>query len=47
MIWRHMANKRKYPDRKPTFGMPYDGIANLRPETKQLRAILKAGVPSK
>jgi arylsulfatase A-like enzyme len=33
---RHMAFKNKYPDRKETAGKPYEGISNLRPETKEL-----------
>ena len=31
---RHMMRKQKYPDEPPAFGMPYDGIENIRPETK-------------
>jgi arylsulfatase A-like enzyme len=33
---RHMALKKKFPDRTETHGKPYEGIANLRPETKEL-----------
>ena len=33
---RHMALKKKFPDRKETHARPYEGIANLRPETKAL-----------
>jgi hypothetical protein len=33
---RHMALKKKFPDRKETSAEPYEGIANLRPETKAL-----------
>ena len=33
MVQRHMARKQKYPD-GPRYGMPYDGIDNLRPESK-------------
>ncbi len=33
---RHMALKKKFPDRTETHGVPYEGIANLRPETKEL-----------
>ena len=33
---RHMALKKKFPDRTETRGEPYEGIANLRPETKAL-----------
>lgn len=25
--------KQKYPDRPATYGVPYEGIENLRPET--------------
>ena len=31
---RHKQRKAKYPDEKPAFGRPYDGIENLRPETE-------------
>ena len=43
MLKRHMAMKKKYPDREPTYAMPYDGIENLRPETQQLVKAFKAG----
>jgi arylsulfatase len=33
---RHLALKKKFPDRKESFFEPYEGIANLRPETLQL-----------
>jgi len=33
---RHMALKKKFPDRTETRAEPYEGIANLRPETKAL-----------
>jgi arylsulfatase len=33
---RHMALKKKYPDRKETHAKPYEGISNLRPESKAL-----------
>ena len=33
---RHMAFKKKYPDRKETHAKPYEGISNLRPETKAM-----------
>jgi arylsulfatase A-like enzyme len=33
---RHMALKKKFPDRGETRAKPYGGIANLRPETKEL-----------
>ena len=34
IIQRHMMRKQKYPDEGPARGRPYDGITNLRPETK-------------
>jgi arylsulfatase len=34
MIQRHMARKQKYPDEGPATGIPYEGIENLRPESK-------------
>ena len=33
---RHVAVKKKYPDREETHARPYEGISNLRPETKAL-----------
>jgi arylsulfatase len=34
MVMRHMKRKEKYPDEGPALGMPYEGIDNLRPESK-------------
>jgi arylsulfatase len=34
MVQRHLKRKAKYPDEGPALGMPYEGIANLRPESK-------------
>jgi arylsulfatase len=34
MIQRHMARKATYPDEGPATGVPYEGIENLRPESK-------------
>ena len=34
MIQRHMKRKEKYPSDGPATGMPYEGIENLRPESK-------------
>ncbi len=34
MIQRHQMMKKRYPDEGPALGRPYDGIENLRPETK-------------
>jgi len=35
MLQRHMKRKAMYPDEGPAIGMPYDGIENLRPESKK------------
>jgi len=34
MIMRHQKRKEKYPSVGPATGMPYEGITNLRPESK-------------
>ena len=34
IIQRHMIRKQKYPDEGPARGRPYEGIENLRPESK-------------
>lgn len=34
VIMRHKMRKEKYPDEGPARGMPYEGIENLRPESK-------------
>jgi arylsulfatase len=34
MVQRHFKRKAKYPDEGPGLGMPYEGIDNLRPESK-------------
>jgi arylsulfatase A-like enzyme len=47
MIKRHMAYKMQYPDRPPTYGMPYAGIENLRPETQELLRVFALGRPGK
>ena len=36
MRQRHVALKKRFPDRKETRANPYDGIADLRPETEAL-----------
>jgi arylsulfatase A-like enzyme len=33
---RHEAFKKRYPDRPETHGVAYEGIDNLRPETKEM-----------
>lgn len=35
ILERHMARKQKYPDTPPAYGVPYEGIENLRPETQK------------
>ena len=47
MVKRHIAYKKKYPDRPPTYGMPYEGIEDLRPETQEVLRIFALGRPSK
>jgi arylsulfatase len=34
IIKRHMMRKELYPDEGPALGRPYDGVENLRPESK-------------
>jgi len=34
VIQRHKQRMTKYPSEPPAFGVPYEGITNLRPETK-------------
>jgi len=47
MVKRHLAFKQKYPDRPPTHGKPYEGIENLRPESKKAVEIFMLGLPQK
>lgn len=47
MIMRHMAYRKKYPDRPLPHAMPYTGIENLRPETKELLRVFALGQPGK
>ena len=47
MVKRHMAFKMKHPDRPPTYGIPYTGIENLRPESKKAVEIFMLGLPQK
>ena len=48
VIQRHKLRKKKYPDEGPARGRPYDGIENLRPESKAaVEAFLfKQGAPA-
>ena len=34
VVMRHKKRMEKYPDEPPAFGVPYEGISNLRPESK-------------
>ncbi|CUH45522.1 sulfatase-like hydrolase/transferase [Ruegeria atlantica] len=34
ILGRHMARKEKFPDTAPAYGVPYEGIENIRPETQ-------------
>jgi arylsulfatase len=47
MIKRHMVMKKQYPDRPLKHGIPYTGIENLRPESKELVKTFLAGLPKK
>jgi hypothetical protein len=47
MVKRHMVYKKKYPDRPPTYGMPYEAIEGLWPETQELLRIFALGRPTK
>ncbi len=49
IIQRHMLRKQKYPDEGPARGRHYDGIENLRPETKAAveAFLLKQAVPNR
>jgi arylsulfatase A-like enzyme len=42
MIKRHMAKKKRFPDRPPGRDVPYGGIENLRPESKALVKSMEA-----
>ncbi len=33
ILGRHLARKEKYPDGPPAYGVPYEGVENIRPET--------------
>ncbi|MDJ0789800.1 MAG: sulfatase-like hydrolase/transferase [Myxococcota bacterium] len=47
MVKRHMAWKQRYPDRPPTYGIPYQGIEGLRPETLELLRVFEIGLPGR
>ena len=45
VIKRHMMRKQMYPDEPPAVGVPYDGIENLRPESKEAVATFMSWQP--
>jgi arylsulfatase A-like enzyme len=49
VIQRHMQRKAKYPDEGPARGVPYDGVENLRPESKAAveAFLLKQSAPAR
>ena len=47
MIARHMGMKKQYPDNPLKHSIPYTGIENLRPESKELVEVFMAGQPKK
>jgi arylsulfatase len=47
MVKRHLAWKQQYPDRAPVQDVPYEGIVNLRPETRALLEAFLASKPGK
>ncbi len=49
IIQRHKQRMAKYPDELPAFGRPYEGIDNLRPETKAAveAFLVKQAIPTK
>jgi len=47
MIMRHLAYKKLHPDRPIPHAMPYGGIENLRPETKEMIRVFALGQPGK
>jgi arylsulfatase len=47
MVKRHMMTKMRYPDRGPTHAPPYEGIENIRPETREMLEIFLSWQPKK
>jgi arylsulfatase len=41
MVARHQLFKRKYPDKDNAKGIPYTGLSNARPETKEIAVRVK------
>ena len=47
MVKRHMALKQKYPDRPTVHAKTYEGIENLKSESKKAVEIYMLGLPQK
>jgi arylsulfatase len=47
MVKRHMMTNMRYPDRGPTHAPPYEGIENIRPETREMLEIFLSWQPKK
>ncbi len=43
IVARHLVYKKQYPDTPETHAKPYEGIDNLRPESKVLVDLFYAG----
>jgi len=41
---RHELMKKKYPDKKKAYGIPYTGLSNARPETKAIADHMKRNI---
>jgi arylsulfatase A-like enzyme len=41
---RHELMKKKYPDKKKAYGIPYTGLTNARPETKAIADQIKRNI---
>ena len=44
MFARHELMKKKYPDKKKAYGIPYTGLSNVRPETKAIGDMVKRNI---
>ncbi len=47
MIKRHLSTRKKYGDREPVHAVPYEGIENLRPETRRMVEHFMSAKPAK
>ncbi|MGI9293040.1 MAG: hypothetical protein ACR2PS_03585 [Pseudomonadales bacterium] len=41
---RHELMKKKYPDKKKAYGVPYTGLSNARPETKAIAEQMRRNI---